>query len=220
MSKLGDFLRLEDGRKYVPGHVERKPNDSSRRASNSGLGRAVLSSLVTLFGGCGVYLSIVGMTGWADWGFIAPNSGGPPLGLDLFTLTGPFAWIFPLVLSLAVLLFGLHLLTGVVKDTVRKRPRSREDTRGHSVTFSSRLESIVDGDGQESSSHSAMGHPQQEVTPSGHAPKQEPRLARCPCCRSNTFHVVAEAGNWRCSSCYSVLPTYLFSPSPHQMRQD
>ena len=186
MGKLGDFLKLEDGREYVPRHVERKPNGSSSRGNSSGLGRAVLSLLITLFGGCAVCLSIVGITGWGDWGFLAPDTGGhPTLGLDLFTLIGPFAWVFPLVLSLAVSLFGLHLLADVVKDTVRRRPCSREDT------------------------NSVMSHPQQEVTPSGHAPKQEPRLAKCPFCRRTTFRVVKEAGIRRCSECHSVLPSYI-----------
>jgi hypothetical protein len=70
-------------------------------------------------------------------------------------------------------------------------------------------EIIVDGDDQESSSHSVMNHPQQEVTPSRHTPKQEPRLAKCPFCRRTTFRVVKEAGIRRCSECHSVLPSYI-----------
>jgi nitrate reductase NapE component len=65
----------------------------------------------------------------------------------------------------------------------------------------------------------------QQVTPPGHAPRQQPRQqeatafvntptqrgtqAKCPFCRSTTFRVVEEAGSRRCSNCYSVLPNYI-----------
>jgi len=59
------------------------------------------------------------------------------------------------------------------------------------------------------SSASPMTRPQQRVTPTSDAARQRPRLARCPACRSTTFHVVEEAGSRRCDNCHSVLPNYI-----------
>jgi tryptophan-rich sensory protein len=56
---------------------------------------------------------------------------------------------------------------------------------------------------------SPMTRPQREVASASDSVKQRPRLARCPSCRSNTFRVVEEAGIRRCSSCHSVMPSYI-----------
>jgi len=54
-----------------------------------------------------------------------------------------------------------------------------------------------------------MARPQQKVASASESVKQRPRLARCPSCRSNTFRVVEESGIRRCSSCHSVMPSYI-----------
>ena len=58
-------------------------------------------------------------------------------------------------------------------------------------------------------SASRTNRPQQKVASASDSVKQRPRLARCPSCRSNTFRVAEEAGIRRCSSCHSVLPSYI-----------
>jgi len=210
VGKLGDFLKLDDGQKHIPGRGDRRANVSSRRGNSSGRGRAVPSLLITFLGGCGVCLSIVGIARTADWGFLALDTGGHPnVGSDIFTLLGPFVWILPLVLSLAAFLFGLHLLAEVVRDATRRRPSSLEDERTHSVILFNRLgESIIDGGNQDSSSHTGMSHRQQEVTPSNHAPNQESQLPKCPVCYKTPLRIVKKSGALRCSNCLSVLHSY------------
>jgi Family of unknown function (DUF5684) len=57
---------------------------------------------------------------------------------------------------------------------------------------------------------SQANRPQQKATLAGDSVgQQRPRLARCPSCRSTTFHVVEEASSRRCSACHSILPSYI-----------
>jgi ribosomal protein L37AE/L43A len=59
------------------------------------------------------------------------------------------------------------------------------------------------------SAASPTTRPQRNIASASDSVKQRPRLARCPSCRSNSFHVVEEAGIRRCSSCHSVMPSYI-----------